>query len=123
MNNENPAHGSGGIGGDNQEPIALDAKLKSRNLPPEWSDIIISEAQNSEPEYQKTQQDELPAHRPGRWLVFNPPPLAAVRTRPVGALLALIEAYGTRCYAAVGRKSFLASLMLKAQLGGNSEAA
>jgi hypothetical protein len=26
-------------------------------------------------------------------------------------------------YAAVGRKSFLASLMLQAQLGGNSEAA
>jgi hypothetical protein len=23
MNNENPAHGSGGIGGDNQEPIGF----------------------------------------------------------------------------------------------------
>jgi hypothetical protein len=47
----------------------------------------------------------------------------ALADGPVGELLALIEAYGTRCYAVVGRKSFLASLMLKAQLGCNSEAA
>ncbi len=43
---------------------ALDAKLKARSLPPEWSDVIISSAQNSEPdierfEYPKAQQDEL----------------------------------------------------------------
>ncbi len=43
---------------------ALDAKLKERGLPPEWSDVIISEAQNDEPElerfhYDKQRQDEL----------------------------------------------------------------
>jgi len=42
----------------------LDAKLKARGLPPEWSDVIISAAQNSEPdverfEYSKRKQDEL----------------------------------------------------------------
>jgi type I restriction enzyme R subunit len=42
----------------------LDAKLKARGLPPEWSDVIISSAQNSEPdvkrfEYPKSTQDEL----------------------------------------------------------------
>jgi type I restriction enzyme, R subunit len=44
--------------------IALDAKLRARGLPPEWSDVIISAAQNSEPEvekfeYPKAKQDEL----------------------------------------------------------------
>ena len=43
---------------------ALDAKLKARGLPPEWSDVIISEGQNSEPdlerfEYGKQKQDDL----------------------------------------------------------------
>jgi type I restriction enzyme R subunit len=43
---------------------ALDAKLAARGLPPEWSDVIISGAQNSEPEikrfeYPKAKQDEL----------------------------------------------------------------
>jgi type I restriction enzyme, R subunit len=43
---------------------ALDAKLKARGFPPEWSDVIISSAQNSEPdirrfEYDKTKQDDL----------------------------------------------------------------
>lgn len=43
---------------------ALDLKLKARGLPPEWSDVIISSAQNSEPdieafEYPKSKQDEL----------------------------------------------------------------
>jgi len=43
---------------------ALDWKLKARSLPPEWSDVIISAAQNSEPdierfEYSKAKQDEL----------------------------------------------------------------
>jgi type I restriction enzyme, R subunit len=33
--------------------IALDAKLRARGLPPEWSDVIISAAQNSEPEVEK----------------------------------------------------------------------
>ena len=42
----------------------LDAKLKEQGLPPEWSDVIISEAQNDEPElqkfhYGKQRQDEL----------------------------------------------------------------
>ncbi len=43
---------------------ALDEKLKAKGLPPEWSDVIISEAQNDEPElqafhYGKQKQDEL----------------------------------------------------------------
>lgn len=43
---------------------ALDKKLKERGLPPEWSDVIISSAQNSEPEveryeYPKQKQDDL----------------------------------------------------------------
>ena len=43
---------------------ALDTKLKERGLPPEWSDVIISSAQNSEPEveryeYPKQKQDDL----------------------------------------------------------------
>jgi type I restriction enzyme, R subunit len=43
---------------------ALDTKLKERSLPPEWSDVIISSAQNSEPEveryeYPKQKQDDL----------------------------------------------------------------
>ena len=43
---------------------ALDAKLAKRGLPPEWSDVIISTAQNSEPlvaefEYAKQKQDDL----------------------------------------------------------------
>jgi type I restriction enzyme R subunit len=59
--------------------LALDATLKLRNLPPEWSDIIISEAQNSEPEiaqfeYQKTKQDELIEYfklTPAEWETWN----------------------------------------------------
>lgn len=43
---------------------ALDVKLKAKGLPPEWSDVIISEGQNDEPElqafhYGKQKQDEL----------------------------------------------------------------
>ena len=43
---------------------ALDVKLEERGLPPEWSDVIISSAQNSEPlvaefEYAKQKQDDL----------------------------------------------------------------
>lgn len=43
---------------------ALDTKFKARGLPPEWSDVIISEAQNDEPElarfhYGKEKQDDL----------------------------------------------------------------
>lgn len=42
----------------------IDTLLKARGLPPEWSDVIISSAQNSEPdvakfEYEKSKQDEL----------------------------------------------------------------
>jgi type I restriction enzyme R subunit len=43
---------------------ALDTNLNARGLPPSWSDVIISDAQNSEPdvakyEYEKSVQDEL----------------------------------------------------------------
>ncbi len=43
---------------------ALDTMLKSRDLPPEWSDVIISEAQNDDEDlerfhYGKQKQDEL----------------------------------------------------------------
>ncbi len=43
---------------------ALDAKLKDRDLPPEWSDVIISAGQNDESElerfhYSKQKSDEL----------------------------------------------------------------
>ena len=43
---------------------ALDSKLEARGFPAEWSDVIISSAQNSEPdiadfEYPKAKQDEL----------------------------------------------------------------
>jgi type I restriction enzyme, R subunit len=59
--------------------IALDAKLKARNLPPEWSDIIISAAQNSEPEveqfeYEKAKQDDLIEYfklTPAEWETWN----------------------------------------------------
>jgi type I restriction enzyme R subunit len=58
---------------------ALDAKLKARGLPPEWSDVIISAAQNSEPdverfEYPKTKQDELIDYfklTPAEWEAWN----------------------------------------------------
>src|SRR5260370_854924 len=59
--------------------IALDAKLKARGLPPEWSDVIISGAQNSEPEiakfeYPKAKQDELIDYfklTPAEWEAWN----------------------------------------------------
>lgn len=58
---------------------ALDAKLKARGLPPEWSDVIISAAQNSEPdvarfEYPKATQDELIDYfklTPAVWETWN----------------------------------------------------
>src|SRR3989475_7286750 len=58
---------------------ALDQKLAARGLPPEWSDVIISAAQNSEPEverfeYPKTKQDELIEHfklTPAEWEAWN----------------------------------------------------
>jgi type I restriction enzyme R subunit len=58
---------------------ALDAKLRSRGLAPEWSDVIISVAQNSEPdierfEYPKAKQDELIDYfklTPTEWDVWN----------------------------------------------------
>ena len=58
---------------------ALDAKLKARGLPPEWSDVIISAAQNSEPdvarfEYPKAKQDELIDYfklTPAEWEAWN----------------------------------------------------
>ena len=58
---------------------ALDGKLKARDLPPEWSDVIISAAQNSEPdverfEYPKAKQDELIDYfklTPTEWEAWN----------------------------------------------------
>lgn len=58
---------------------ALDAKLKARGLPPEWTDVIISAAQNSEVEverfeYAKSKQDELIDYfklTPAEWEVWN----------------------------------------------------
>jgi type I restriction enzyme R subunit len=58
---------------------ALDDKLRSRGLPPEWSDVIISAAQNSEPEvarfeYPKAKQDELVDYfklTPAEWEAWN----------------------------------------------------
>jgi type I restriction enzyme, R subunit len=57
----------------------LDSKLKARRLPSEWSDVIISEAQNSEPdveqfEYPKAKQDELIDYfklTPSEWEAWN----------------------------------------------------
>ena len=59
--------------------LALDAKLQARGLPPELSDVIISTAQNSEPEiekfeYPKVQQDELIEYfklTPAEWESWN----------------------------------------------------
>lgn len=58
---------------------ALDDKLKERGLPPEWSDVIISSAQNSGPEieefeYAKSKQDELIEYfklSPKEWADWN----------------------------------------------------
>ena len=58
---------------------ALDAKLGARGLPPEWSDVIISPAQNSEAEiedfeYPKAKQDELIEYfklTPAEWETWN----------------------------------------------------
>jgi type I restriction enzyme R subunit len=58
---------------------ALDVKLRMRGLPLEWSDVIISSAQNSEPEverfeYEKSKQDELIDYfklTPAEWEEWN----------------------------------------------------
>lgn len=58
---------------------ALDKMLIARGLPPEWSDVIISAAQNSEPEiarfeYPKAKQDELIDYyklTPSEWETWN----------------------------------------------------
>ena len=58
---------------------ALDAKLRARGRPAEWSDVIISGAQNSEPaiadfEYPKAKQDELIDYfklTPAEWESWN----------------------------------------------------
>lgn len=57
----------------------LDAKLREKGFPPEWSDIIISSAQNSEPdieryEYPKSKQDDLIDYfklTPSEWETWN----------------------------------------------------
>ena len=58
---------------------ALDAKLKARGLPTDWADVVISTAQNSEPEvekfeYPKARQDELIDYfklTPSEWEAWN----------------------------------------------------
>lgn len=58
---------------------ALDKKLTAHGLPSEWSDVIISSAQNSEPEverfeYPKAKQDELIEYfklTPAEWESWN----------------------------------------------------
>lgn len=58
---------------------ALDVKLKERGLPPEWSDVIISEGQNDEPilekfHYGKQKQDDLIDYfklTPAEWEKWN----------------------------------------------------
>ena len=58
---------------------ALDKKLAARGLPAEWSDVIISSAQNSEPEverfeYSKAKQDDLIDYfklTPAEWEGWN----------------------------------------------------
>ena len=58
---------------------ALDTKLAARGLPDDWSDVIISAAQNSEPEierfeYAKAKQDELIDYfklTPTEWETWN----------------------------------------------------
>lgn len=58
---------------------ALDTKLKERGLSPEWAEVIISSAQNSEPdvaqfEYPKAKQDELIEYfklTPAEWETWN----------------------------------------------------
>jgi type I restriction enzyme, R subunit len=58
---------------------ALDGKLRERGLPPEWSDVIISAAQNDEPELErfhhgKKKQDELIEYfklTPTEWKQWN----------------------------------------------------
>jgi len=58
---------------------ALDQKLAARGLPAEWSDVIISAAQNSEPEierfeYTKARQDQLIDYfklTPVEWETWN----------------------------------------------------
>lgn len=58
----------------------LDIKLKNRGLPPEWSDVIISAAQNTPDEdvrrfeYQKSKQDDLIDYfklTPAEWEEWN----------------------------------------------------
>lgn len=58
---------------------ALDAKLKARGLPPEWSDVIISEGQNDDEDlarfhYGKQRQDDLIDYfklTPKQWEEWN----------------------------------------------------
>lgn len=58
---------------------ALDAKLTERGLPADWSEVIISSAQNSEPdvaafEYEKSKQDSLVDYfklTPAEWETWN----------------------------------------------------
>ena len=58
---------------------ALDAKLAARGLPPEWTGVVISAAQNSEPdvarfEYPQAKQDELIDYfklTPAEWEALN----------------------------------------------------
>ncbi|MCC6133758.1 MAG: HsdR family type I site-specific deoxyribonuclease [Gammaproteobacteria bacterium] len=67
---------------------ALDAKLQARGLPPEWSEVIISEGQNDDPDlerfhYGKQKQDDLIDYfklTPAQWEVWNRERYGADRT-------------------------------------------
>ncbi|QDW67206.1 type I restriction endonuclease subunit R [Luteimonas granuli] len=58
---------------------ALDAKLKEKDLPPQWCEVIISEGQNDDPDlarfhYGKQKQDELIEYfklTPTQWEAYN----------------------------------------------------
>ncbi len=77
---------------------ALDGKVKDRGLPPEWSDVIISSAQNSEPEveryeYSKQKQDDLIDYfklTPAEWEEWNRERYGEDKTKWRSALKILI---------------------------------
>ncbi len=68
---------------------ALDARLKARGLPPEWSDVIISEGQNDDEDltrfhYGKQKQDDLIDYfklTPDQWEEWNRERYAEARDR------------------------------------------
>ena len=59
---------------------ALDKKLRVRGLPPEWSDVIISSAQNSEPAVEEFEYGEVEARRAHRLLQVHACRVGAVES-------------------------------------------